>query len=66
MREARRRVMMEYNVFAVVDKIVQSADARARDARAVAPTALRPARTNRLKKFRRRLYRLLGVRSRPA
>jgi hypothetical protein len=65
-REARRRVMCEYNLFAVVENIVRSADARARAAETIASTALRPVRANRLKKFRRRLYRLLGLASRPA
>jgi hypothetical protein len=65
-RESRRRVMREYNVFAVVDKIVRSADARALGAKTIAPTALRPVRANRLKKLRRRLYRLFGVAPRRA
>jgi hypothetical protein len=54
-QESRRRVMTEYNLFAVVAKIIAQSDEKTLAAKRIAPTALRPGRRRRLKALRRSL-----------
>jgi hypothetical protein len=57
-RENRRRVMTEHNLFAVVAKIISLCDQKTHAAARIAPVALRAARTGRLS-IGRRFYRFL-------
>jgi hypothetical protein len=59
-REARRRVMNEYNLFPVVARIIAQTEASALVAKRTAPTALRPAAPRQMKAFRKRLRAFLG------
>jgi hypothetical protein len=58
-QESRRRLMTEYNLFAVVAKIIAQSDEKTLTSRSVPPTALRPGRRRPLKALRRRLRQTL-------
>jgi hypothetical protein len=63
-REARRRVMFKYNYVAVTAKIIRSSDGASKSVVRTPPTAIRPLSIDRVKVFRRKLYGLLGIKSR--
>jgi hypothetical protein len=62
-REARRQVMHDYNLFAVAADVVRSCDEISGRAARTTPTALRTSNPNRLKKLRRQIYKFFGVSS---
>jgi hypothetical protein len=62
-REARRKVMHDYNCFAVAADVVRSCDGISVRAARTRPTVLRTSNPDRLKKLRRQIYKLFGVSS---